>query len=214
LGVEKNKIIDLSNGVHLNKFSKINFNEIKKFKKKYNLNKDVLLYVGRIHKSKGLQYVLEAIKNLEIKFLIVGKDAGYKRNLKRRIKKLKLEEKVIFAENLNEKELVTAFKSSKIFTLFSEWEGFGIVVIEALAAGIPVVVSDRGALPQLIENNVNGLIVKFKDIEKLKEDIEKLLSNNKLRNKFIKNGINFSKNYSWESIIRKIEKVYIQQIRK
>ena len=74
-----------------------------------------------------------------------------------------VEKKVVFVGSLKDNGLISMYHASEMFVLFSEWEGFGIVVIEAMAAGKPVIVSNRGSLPYLVTNKKNGLIVKFKE---------------------------------------------------
>jgi glycosyltransferase involved in cell wall biosynthesis len=213
LGVKNEKIVDLPNGVHLEEFSKKNNKEILKFKKNFNLGNKNIISVGRLHKSKGLKYIIESIRNLDVNLIIVGKDAGYKKELEKLVEKLELKKHVIFTGPLEDKNLINAYKSCNLSVLFSEWEGFGIVAIESLAAGTPVIVSDRGALPYLIKNNENGIVVKFKDVDELKEKISELLNNNKKRENLIKNGKILAKKYSWENIVRKTEKIYSEQVK-
>ena len=208
LGVEREKIVELPNGVDIGKFSKPNKKEIDLFRKKFDLDGNVLLYVGRIHESKGLQYVLEAIKNLEVKLLIVGKDAGYMGELVKKINVLGIKEKVVFAGPLSDDELLTAYGSASAFVLFSEWEGFGIVVIEAMAAGLPVISSDGGALPFLVRDAETGQIVEFKNIKKLENKIKLLLENSSAAIKMGKRGKEFSKNYSWDNVLKKVLRIY------
>ncbi len=214
LGVKKDSIRILPGGIDLKKFKEIDTDKINKFKKKYGLEKNTLLFVGRIHESKGLQYVLEAIEGIDCKLLIVGKDGGYKEILVKKSRELRVQNKVLFLGALDDVELVEAYFSSDIFILFSEWEGFGIVLVEAMAANLPVIASDRGSLPILIKNKQNGLIVEFKNLEKLRKAIKKLLTDKKLENKLIKNGRKTAEKYDWDIINKKVEKIYHEAIKK
>ena len=80
-------------------------------------------------------------------FLIAGKDAGFKGELEKIIKKEGVEDKVKFLGRVNDKELDEIYSLSDFFVLFSSWESFGIVIVEAMNAGNPIIVSDRGSLP-------------------------------------------------------------------
>ena len=206
LGVKKEKIVEIPNGVDVEKFSKSKKYDSKKFG-------DFILYVGRIHESKGLQYVLEAIKKLDTKLVIVGKDAGYKQDLMEKSKKLGIEKKLIFLGGIVDEDLIKLYKSSKIFVLFSEWEGFGIVVVEAMAAGKPIIVSNRGSLPHIVNNKKEGFVVKFKDVKELHKRIEQLLNDNKLCKNMGIEGKKTSKKYEWKNIVKKYEEIYNAQIK-
>jgi len=209
LGVSKDAILMLPNGVDVEKFSKKNEKTVRNFKTRFKLGEKVLLYVGRIHESKGLQYVVEAIKDLNVTLLIVGRDGGYKEALEKKINELGIGEKIVFAGGLSDKEVITAYQSSGAFVLFSEWEGFGIVIIEAMAAKLPVISSDRGAIPYLIGDGENGLMSEFRNVENLRENIGRIFKDKKLREKLIKGGKEFSKNYSWEKIVEMVEEIYL-----
>ena len=208
LGVSKERIIDLPNGVDVKKYDHPNKKHIASLKKKFGLNGRTLLYTGRIHKSKGLNYVLEAIKDLDCKFLIVGQDAGYKEELVKLSKELGVEDKVVFAGCLPDDEFIASYYASDIFVLFSEWEGFGIVAIEAMASGKPLVVSDRGSLPFVVEDGKTGYVVPFENVDALKDKLILLLDDPKKRKSMGGAGKNNSKQYSWDSIITVLSKVY------
>jgi len=208
LGVKKEKIVEIPNGINKDFFKKINKQELKNFKTKYKIKENTILYVGRIHESKGLQYVIEAIKDIDARLVIVGKDAGYKKELEKLIKKYGLNKRVLFVGPLTDKELINVYHASNFFVLFSEWEGFGIVVIEAMAAGKPVIVSDRGSLPFLVKNEKNGYVVPFKNIKLLEEKIKFLLNNKDKARKIGEKGYKVAKNYSWKSVVDKMEKIY------
>ena len=205
LGVDSSRILVIPGGVNFKKY------QIKKskeeLKNKYKVaNKKVLLYVGRIHATKGLQHVFEAIKNINIKFFIVGRDAGYEETLKVKAKELKIEDKIRFFGGVDEKELIEIYNSSDIFVLYSDWEGFGLVVVEAMAAGCPVIGSNKGSLPTLIKNGYNGFIANSP--AELKQRIKQMVANEKLLNKLSINSMDFAKDFDWSMIIKKHSDVY------
>ena len=212
LGISKEKVIEIPNGVDVKEFSKGTKKEVDKFKKKYGLSKTVL-FVGRIHESKGLQYVIEAIKNIDCKLLIIGEDAGYKKELERKIRDIGIGDKVIFMGHLEDKDKIAAYHSCDLFVLFSEWEGFGITVIESMAAGKPVIVSDRGSLPFLVGNGKEGFIVPFKDIDNLKKRMKFLLEENKISKQIGLKGLKKSRKYDWKNIVNNYLKAYKSAIK-
>ena len=207
LGVEEEKIAEIPNGVDIKKFGKIDEGNVSIFRKKYQLSKTIL-FVGRIHESKGLRYLVEAVKDIDCKLMIVGEDAGYKKKLENRIRNLGIKNKIIFTGHLEEKEKITSYHACDVFVLFSEWEGFGITVIEAMASRKPVIVSDRGSLPFLVENRQEGFIVPFKNINGLKEKINFLLKKKKAAKQMGLNGLKKAKGYNWEKIVEMYLKVY------
>ncbi len=201
LGVKKENIFDLPNGVDVVDFSKKDSELIKKLKARYDVNDKTLLYIGRIHKSKGLQYLIPALKSLACKLLVVGQDGGYKKVLENKIKELDLEDKVVFTGPLSDRELVAACHLSDVFVLFSEWEGFGVVVIEAMASGLPVVVSDRGSLPSIVDDCVDGIIVPFGNGALLEDKLRGLLRDGGQIKLLGRNGKKKAVKYSWDNII-------------
>jgi len=213
LGVPSKKIIILPNWINLKEFLlKKNEKILKNLK--IPSGKKNILYVGRLHKSKGIQFVLQAIKELDVNFLIVGRDAGFKENLEKMIKHLGIEKKVRIFNDVNFEDIKNIYKTSDIFVLFSEWEGFGIVILEAMASKIPVIVSDKGALPYLVKNEETGMIAKYPNIKALKNKIEILLKDKKLRDKIIDKSSEFVKKFDEKIIIKKFEKLYENAIKK
>lgn len=208
LGVKKTNIVEIPNGIHLSDFQNIGEKVLSKVRKKFGLKEDFILCVGRIHRSKGFQYVIDAIKNLKTNLVIVGRDFGYKKELEEKIKKLEVGNKVKFLEEVNDKELISIYKLSEFFILFSEFEGFGVTVLETMAAGKPIIVSDRGSLPLLVEEGKTGFVVPFKNVEKLTKKINFLLKNNSKRVELGENCKVVSKGYDWKEIINNYEDIY------
>ncbi len=175
-----------------------------------NSSQKILLYVGRIHESKGIHHVLEAIKDLDVKFFIVGKDAGYTEKLENLAKKLKIESKIYFFGAVDLEELRDLYSLSDVFVIYSDWEGFGLVMLEAMACGSPVIGSNNGSIPLLIKSGFNGLIAK--DQEELKKSIKNLVGNDTKRIQLGKNARLFAREFDWSNIASQHEKTYLEAI--
>jgi glycosyltransferase involved in cell wall biosynthesis len=128
---------------------------------------------------------------------------------------LHLGSKVIFIDKVPQKELPRMYSSASLFVLSSivnekgETEGLGVVLLEAMACGLPVIGSNVGGIPDIIKDGETGLLTRQKDPDDIAEKIIKLLSDEKLRDKVVENGLNLVKqNFSWEIISDKFLKIY------
>jgi glycogen synthase len=129
--------------------------------------------------------------------------------LKEQVKSLGVEEKVIFTGYMNDIEKTKMYKISDITVIPSLYEPFGIVALEAMAAGCPLVVSDVGGLKEIVEHGVNGMRAINGSKDSIKDNILILLKDEELRNKIIKNGYDLISNkYSWDSIAQDTIKLY------
>jgi glycosyltransferase involved in cell wall biosynthesis len=208
LNVPENKTIIIPNGVDVEQYKRVTKQQVESFKKKFKIKPKTLCCVARIHESKGYQYIIQAIKDTDYNLLIVGPDGGYKATLQKQIEYNNMQDRVIFSGRVTDQELKICYSACDMFVLASEWEGFGLVVIEAMASGTPVITSDSGALNYLIKNNKNGYITKFKDTEALKEKIIDLMEDKANQNKFIIEGKVTAEKYSWKTVIEKNLNMY------
>jgi glycosyltransferase involved in cell wall biosynthesis len=201
--ISKNKICKVPNGVDLNNFK----NRAGKLHDPLRL-----LFVGRLSKQKNIPLLIKSFKKIIEKNIsntvlnIVG-DGEEKSNIVNMIKAEKLEKKVILHGELRGKELFSIYSNSDIFILTSDYESFGMVLIEAMASGLPIIANDIPALRNVVENNKTGLLVK-PEPEDFAKAFEKLVSNPQLREKLIKNGLEEVNKYNWDKIVKKIEDVY------
>ena len=147
----------------------------------------VLLTVGRLVKRKGHALVIEAIKNLNYKYFIVGRGPE-KENLLELIKKYNLEDRVFILDNIkNNNDLAEFYKKADLFImptlkLDGDVEGFGIVYLEANAFGLSVIAGQGEGVLEAVENNKTGIVLENpQNIESLKEAIENILENDNLR---------------------------------
>jgi len=130
--------------------------------------------VANFYKTKGLAYLIEAAKEVKANFVIIG-EGKERPKLTALIKKHRLENRVILAGRLpNAYQYLKAFD---VFALPSLKEGFPWIILEAMAAGIPVVATNVGVLPEIIENEKEGILVEPKKPHALGEKINWLLDN-------------------------------------
>ncbi len=133
-----------------------------------------LLGVGTFSNNKGFAYLIEAVGKLKaeghvVKLKLVGDGPKYKL-LNRLVQRLQLTEEVEFTGVLSKQDTALAFRQADIFCLPSAYEPFGIVLIEALATGIPVIASGKGG-PETLVNNSNGRLFPYGDVESLMQSI-------------------------------------------
>ena len=183
------------------------------FKKKYNLNStDTLIgTVGRISREKGHKYLLEAAKIViqdhpDVKFLIVG-EGKIRIELERYAKTLGIFENVIFTgyyENLSE-----VLAAIDLFVIPSLTESLPLVVLEAMAAGKPVISTNVGGIPEIIIHGETGLLVRPQNGMELANSIITMLNNNDLLFKMAKKGKQFVHvEFSIHNFIEQTENLY------
>lgn len=201
----------VSNGVDTSKFRKAS---PRAFLDKYGLSKRAkrILFVGRLHPEKGIDTLIKSMPYVLKKFTDVQLDivgSGYLLKPLRRIsKKLGLENHVRFFGNIPDKELVMAYNACDIFVLPSLAELEGMVVLEAMSCGKPVIIagSKDSAAVDLVDGN--GLLFKPADYKDLSEKILALLQNERTRGKMAEASYRSSRNYDVTKSVKSLEKVY------
>lgn len=208
----KTKVKVISNGIDLSEFKP---RKTHSFDKKFQINHEkykYILYVGRLMKEKNIEVLIDSMKEVTAKLpdarLLIGGE-GYKANsLKKRVKKLRLNSYVKFLGFLPDKELPLVFASCDVFVLPSLIELQGIVLLESMACGKPIIVanSPNSASPYLVRNN--GFLFDSHNHHDLANKIIKLLSDDKLRIKMGKESLRLIKKHDINFVIREHEKIY------
>jgi glycosyltransferase involved in cell wall biosynthesis len=194
----------MDNGVDLEKFKQIN--------KKRN-EQIIFLFVGRLEKQKGLNYLIKALNILKKEYSqfmvwIIG-SGSEEDNLKRLVKKYDLQSYIKFLGNKSNEEISSYYLNSDVFILPSIWEGFPLTLLEAWAAGLPVIISDVGNVSEICWDGENALIVPPGNSRKITEAMKLLINNESLREKLGENGKKLvAKKYSWEKISKEFETIY------
>ncbi len=171
------------------------------------------LYVGRISKNKRLDnmintfyFLKKEISNIRL-YLVGGDWDNIRKDLEILIQEKKLKENVIFTGGVEDRgELVNYFSKSKFFVSASEYEGFGISVLEAMAAGLIPIVNDIGAFRSYIKEGVNGFFVDYSVPERAANRILAILEVDMA--KIDENAKETASKYDWSLIIKEIEEVY------
>lgn len=205
------KIIEIPNGVDSGKFNPSNEGSF--IKQKYSLNnKKIILFVGALDKAhyfKGVDILLESMKyvcNQNYHLIIVG-EGELKESYINKIDELGLNSYVTFAGKVSDEELPLYYAASDVTVLPSIGvESFGLVLIEAMATGKPVIASNLPGVRSVVDDGKNGFLVIPKDSKDLASKINKILNNGELASRF---GINGRKKieemYSWGKVTKKLE---------
>ncbi len=216
LGVDSKAIEIIPNGVDLSDYFNLPSKGV--FKQKYSIpiNKKLILYIGRITKSKGIDFLINAFATIcgkedfrDTLLVISGKDDGYLDELKNLVNAFRLADKVLLTGGLSKKEKISAFVDSSVVVNVEPRNVFGLVPLEAAACSTPVIVSKDNAISKIILEGKFGFAVKHSDVEELSNTLHFLLEDEKLQKEMGTRGRTFIfKNYDWDKIVSKIEKVY------
>ncbi|HLC15870.1 MAG TPA: glycosyltransferase [Thermodesulfovibrionia bacterium] len=183
--------------------------------------KKIVLYVGRIDPVKGIEWLIRAFKEAadEIensRLLIVGGQyshpASHENNylvyLKRLASELALEQKVEFTGPKKQTALPLYYSASEVCVIPSLYESFGMVALEAMACGTPVIASNTGGLATTVANSLTGFLVQPGDSQELSCRLKQILSNKNLREKLGKQALAMVRKFNWHEAARSFIKVY------
>lgn len=178
----------------------------------------VLITVSRIGKEKNLEFLIEAFaevlkKRDDVLLLMVG-DGPFLDQLKKIAKNLKITQSVIFTGGVPHEKIPAFYQSANIFLFTSLTETQGIVILEALSCGLPVVALKDNAFAGLVVDGKNGFLVKSGAPKLFAQKIIKLLENPTLYKKFSTRAINTARNFSQRNTAKKLIEIYKSQIEK
>lgn len=178
-----------------------------------------MLFVGTCGPRKGLIYLLQAVgvlpRQCQVCVHIVGDiedDPAYYRSLMDFLDREALREKVFFHGRISDAELADMYASADVFVLPSLWEGYGIVLLEAMAHGLPIVASNVGAIPELVRHGENGWLVPPGDSQALAEAIWSLSQDQSLCNRLGERGRELSRHFpTWDEVAEQFRQVLLKE---
>lgn len=201
LGYPPDRILELPNGVDTSKF----------FCGHKNSGYVRLIFVGRLVTEKDLPTLLEAVSilvktNSGLSLELVG-DGREKSNLKKYVESMGIQKFVTFSGKKD--NVAEALRNSDIFVQTSTTEGLPNALLEAMACGLPVVVTNVGGMPDVVKDNHNGFVIDSGNTLQLVERLQLLIHDPELRKKFSDNNLDLMRdNFSLDSVAAKYIEVY------
>ncbi len=167
--------------------------------------KKVVLFVGRLAEKKGVPYLIEAVRDLDVKLVIVGSGP-----MEAELRKMALPmgEKVFFAGPKTHTALKEIYASADIMVVPSitakdgDQEGLGLVIIEAMASGLPVIASDSGGISSVLKDGVNGCLVPEKDSAAIADRIRYLITHESCVESLVENAYQTAAEYDYQNIAK------------
>lgn len=183
--------------------------DTKDVEKKYNLDgKKLIFFSGKLTKYKGVKYLIQAAKNIDGVIGIAG-DGPERANLEKLVKDMKLTN-VKFFGYINGNNLLQLYYRADVCVVPSVWdEPLGLVVLEAMAASTPVVVTRKGGIPLMVKEKHNGLFVRPRNAKEIAEKVNYLMNNDEARVKMGNNARQtVEQKFTWGRIAGKYERMY------
>ena len=175
---DENKIEVVRNGINLE-----NMKSSVDFKKKYAINHDYFLFLGRFHKVKGIDILLKAmqlIKNnhlmSDVKLVIMGVDFGFEDEMLKMIKEMNLDNIVKVIKNPPREDVIAAYKESEFLVLPSRWELSPLTPLEGFAFKKPTISTKAHGIPYTLDDGKNSILVESENFNELGEKIIELLN--------------------------------------
>ncbi len=180
-----------------------------------------LLFVGDCVRRKGLEYLVESLASLkryDLHLHVVGRngrDPAYDEYIRSLIEKNELEDRVTFHGRVDASAKRKLLRHSHLFILPSLWEGYGMVVAEAMSQGLPIIATKVGAIPELVKDGVNGILVPSEDSPALTNAISYLINNPLVREEYGKKGRLISQSFNnWLQVGEQFVKILEEKMAK
>jgi len=167
-----------------------------------------LLFVGRLAEQKGLPILLDALAKVEGATLDIAGDGPERKLLEQRVDELNISDRVKILGYQSQTQVRALLKEADLFVMSSFAEGLPVVLIEAMAAGVPVVATWVAGIPEIVRDEHNGLLVPPGDAKALAQAIRRLLNDPDLRNQFASAGRErIEQDFNIETEILRLEKI-------
>ena len=211
LGVIEDKIEIVHPGIDIESYSKKYEKEyLEKIRKKYKLPLEYILYLGTIEPRKNIERIVKAFKNYkkevkdDLKLVIVGNKGWKYDNIMKLIESMGTD--IILTGYIDEEDKIPIYKLAQIFVFPSLYEGFGMPVLEAMAAGVPVITSNVSSLPEVAGDA--AILVDPLNEDEIFEAYKKIRNDSNYREEMILKGYEQAKKYQWKYSAKKLEEIY------
>ncbi len=199
------------NGIDAGGFESLTNLDLLQVSKKLALPNDFILSVGHFEERKNYLRLIEALDLLSksgssCSLVIVGNDSGERTLLESKIKSLNLSGQVQILSGLSDHEVRCVYKLSSLFVFPSSYEGFGIPILEAMAAGRPMVLSDIAVFREITEDQ--GVYFAYDDVEQMASAIGKVLNSSMEQEQIVRYGKERVKEFSFKNIAKEVVGIY------
>lgn len=213
LGVAKEKIMVIPNGIDLSKYSRLPPKGT--FKRNFGIDDDVkiVLYLGRIDRTKGIDFLVRCFAHLVrnenpgFKLVIAGQDDGFLGKIKLLVDSVGISDLVLFSGALTEKDKISAYVDSAVCAYLGQFEPFGLVPLEAAACGTPVIVSKETYMAKIVDQGRFGFSVNFGNVNETVSALGKLLDDD-LSESMSLRAIDCAKQFDIQKTVDKVESLY------
>ncbi|MGA3198635.1 MAG: glycosyltransferase family 4 protein [Halobacteriota archaeon] len=202
----------IPNGIDLDRFEGAARDQAR-FKLKIKEADKVVLHVSTLASVKGVMYLIEAIAQLiqtepKARLIVVG-DGPERAKLELLVSDLGLSEFVTFAGRIQNNDVPIYMAASNVFVLPSLSEGIPIVILEAMAAGLPIVATNVGGISSLVEEGKNGFLIDPQNAEQIASKISLILADPALSGRMVRNNKGKAQQYTWASVVDRLEELYL-----
>ena len=212
IGLKDDNIKIIYNGIHWDVWKELPAKKV--FRDKYpQISEKFVIFAGRLATNKGLTNLIEAMyigEFREFDLVIMGADMGLGKSLDKLAESKNI--RMYRLGHVDDEIYRSALSAAEVLVLPSEYEAFGIVLLEAAAAGTPVVATRVGGIPEAMAEGKNGLLVEYNDSESLSNSIFTIMNDERLSIEMGTFGRDFSKNFSWSNIVETLENEYLKML--
>ena len=202
----------LSNGIDLSRFAKGRVNH--EIYERYDINpqKPTILYIGRVDPEKSLDVLMNAFIKVQEKVenaqLVVVGDGTMRPKLEKMAEKAGISDKVVFTGRVIGKDLPQLYRTGDVFAITSKTETQSIVLLEAMATGLPAVAVKAGAIPELVHNGENGYLCEADDVDAVVKSLICILQDKNLREAMSEKSLELIKKHDISYTVTRIEEIY------
>ena len=203
--IPSSEIQVIPNGVNLNDF----YPKLHGFH-----DKKTILYVGRLYKGKGLEFLIDALELLipdhpSVRLWVAGHGVYFKK-IKAFIQDRIIRKHIVFLGWKDSKTLNQLYNEASVYVMPSIVEGFGMTLLEAMACGCPVIATDSGGTVDIICHDHNGLLISYGNAKELADAINRILTDAAKKEMLIQNALKTIQNFKWDIIARKLYCIYTE----
>ena len=211
IGVDKDRIKVIYNSIDFIKDNVVQLDKVEEIKKQYGQDAEIIVTACRLTRWKGVDGIIKSLPQIKqkignVNFLVLG-DGPEMDNLKHLANEFNVADSVHFLGRIRHDEIINYFKAADLFVLNTNYEGLSHTLLEAIKAAVPIITTNIGGNPEVIENHRNGLLIGYYNIEELKNAAIKILSDEQFADNLVNNAKLTLKKFNWENTINETVKL-------